>query len=80
MMASGTASLVEIFPAYATEIGALASASETFSGVIAIYVAIFVSLPLSSWMYAKLEPTLGRMTKAGRLAAAELAAPQKGEN
>lgn len=80
MMASGTASLVEIFPAYATEIGALASASETFSGVIAIYVALFVSLPLCNWLYSKLEPTLGRVTKAGRQAAAELAAQQKGEN
>lgn len=67
MMASATASLSEIFPAMAEEISALASASETISGIDGIYMAIFVGIPLCNWLYRVLEPKLGplhdRLTK-----------------
>lgn len=59
MMASATASLSEIFPEMAEEISALASASETISGIDGIYMAIFVGIPLSNWLYRVLEPKLG---------------------
>jgi len=59
MMASATASLSEIFPAMAEEISALASASETISGIDGIYMAIFVGIPLCNWLYRVLEPKLG---------------------
>lgn len=59
MMASATASLSEIFPEMAEEISALASASETISGIDGIYMAIFVGIPLSNWLYRILEPKLG---------------------
>ena len=41
MMASATASLSELYPAMADQISALASASETISGIDGIYMAIF---------------------------------------
>lgn len=70
MMASAVASLSEIYPTFAESIAALAGTSETLSGATGIYVAIFVGLPLTNWLYRVLEPRLGRMTKAGRDAAA----------
>ena len=60
-----------MLPAYADEISALASASETISGIDGIYMAIFIGIPLCNLLYRKLEPTLGRITKAGRKAAQE---------
>ena len=72
LMSSAVASLSEVLPAYAEEIAALASASETISGIDGIYIAIFIGIPLCNWLYRKLEPTLGRVTKAGRRAAEEL--------
>lgn len=68
MMASSVASLSEIFPAHAESIAALASTSETLSGVTGIYVAIFLGIPLTRKLYALLEPRLGRLTRAGRQA------------
>ena len=59
MMASATASLAEMFPAMADQISALASASETISGIDGIYLAIFVGIPLCNWLYKVLEPKLG---------------------
>ncbi len=59
MMASATASLTEIYPAMAQQISALASASETISGIDGIYMAIFLGLPLCNWLYDRLEPALG---------------------
>ena len=52
--------LTEIYPAMADQISALASASETISGIDGIYMAIFIGIPLCNWLYAKLEPVLGR--------------------
>ena len=69
MMASATASLSEIYPQFADQIAALASTSETISGITGIYVAIFVGIPLCNWLYRILEPKLGpisdRMFKKG---------------
>lgn len=71
LMSSAVAALSEVLPAYADEISALASASETISGIDGIYMAIFIGIPLCNWLYRKLEPTLGHITKAGRRAAEE---------
>lgn len=60
MMASATASLTEIYPQMADQISALASASETISGIDGIYMAIFIGIPLCNWLYGKLEPKLGK--------------------
>ena len=61
MMASATASLAEIYPAMADQISALASASETISGIDGIYLTIFIAIPLCNFLYRKLEPKLGRI-------------------
>lgn len=61
MMASATASLTEIYPAMADQISALASASETISGIDGIYMAIFLGIPLCNKLYAVLEPRLGHI-------------------
>lgn len=58
MMASATASLTAMFPDMATQISALASASETISGIDGIYMALFVGIPLCNWLYKKLQPVL----------------------
>ena len=61
MMDSATASLAEIYPAMADQISALASASETISGIDGIYLTIFIGIPLCNYLYRKLEPKLGRI-------------------
>ena len=60
LMASAVASLTEIYPAMADQISALASASETISGIDGIYMALFIGLPLCNWLYKVLEPRIGR--------------------
>lgn len=65
MMASATASLTEIYPAMADQISALASASETISGIDGIYMAIFIGLPLCNWLYKTLEPKLRKYALKG---------------
>lgn len=61
MMASATASLAEIYPDMADKISALASTSETLSGITGIYVAIFIGIPLCNKLYALLEPKIARL-------------------
>lgn len=61
MMASATASLSEIYPAMADQISALASASETLSGITGIYVAIFLAIPLCNKLYSILEPRISKL-------------------
>ena len=58
MMASATASLTAIYPQMAEQISALASASETISGIDGIYLTLFIGLPLCNWLYKVLEPRL----------------------
>lgn len=65
MMASATASLSAIYPDMVSQISALASASETLSGITGIYVAIFVGIPLTKKLYAFLEPKLSRNKNEG---------------
>lgn len=61
MMASATASLSEIYPAMADEISALASASETLSGVTGIYVAMFIGIPICNKLYNIFEPKISKL-------------------
>lgn len=61
MMASATASLGQIYPEMADKISALASTSETLSGITGIYVAMFVGIPLCNKLYEILEPRIGRI-------------------
>lgn len=63
MMASSTASLSEIYPSMADQISALASASETLSGITGIYVAMFIGIPLCNKLYNILEPRISKLGK-----------------
>lgn len=60
MMASASASLAAIYPELADQIMAFAGTSETLSGIDGIYIGLFLALPITNWLYNKLEPTLGK--------------------
>ena len=61
LMASATASLALIYPDMAAELSALASTSETLSGLTGIYVAIFVGIPLCRKLYTWMEPKFAKL-------------------
>ena len=63
LMASATASLALIYQDMAAELSALASTSETISGITGIYVAIFVGIPLTKKLYQLLEPPIARLRR-----------------
>ena len=63
LMASVTASLALIYPEMAAELSALASTSETISGITGIYVAIFVGIPLTKKLYQLLEPPIAKLRR-----------------
>ena len=63
LMASATASLALIYPDMASELSALASTSETISGITGIYVAIFTGIPLTKKLYQLLEPPIARLRR-----------------
>ena len=52
-----------VYPDLATQISALASTSETLSGLTGIYVAIFVGIPLTQKLYQILEPRIAKLRK-----------------
>ncbi|MDI6601222.1 MAG: DUF3100 domain-containing protein [Thermoanaerobacteraceae bacterium] len=53
MMAASSGSLVAIFPQYASEIQAFASASNLLTGADGVYMSIFMALPITEWLYKK---------------------------
>lgn len=63
MMAAAVGSLSVIYPGQAEQINALAGASQTIAGIDGVYLAIFVALPLTEWLYKKLYPVIGRGRK-----------------
>lgn len=52
-----------IYPDMAAELSALASTSETISGITGIYVAIFVGIPLTKKLYQLLEPPIAKLRR-----------------
>ena len=56
MMAAAVGSLSAIYPGQSEQITALAGASQTIAGIDGVYLAMFVALPLTDWLYKKLEP------------------------
>lgn len=63
LMASATASLALIYPDMAAELSALASTSETISGITGIYVAILIGIPLTKKLYQLLEPPIAKLRR-----------------
>ncbi len=47
------------------QLTAIAAASNLLTTVVGFYFTLFLSLPLCSWLYGKLEPVLGRFSKRG---------------
>ncbi|MFW5790854.1 MAG: DUF3100 domain-containing protein [Bacillota bacterium] len=63
MMAAGSGSLAEAVPEMSDTILAYAATSNMLTGVTGLYMVIFVALPLTNFLYDKLEPILGRSKK-----------------
>ncbi|MFT3763013.1 MAG: DUF3100 domain-containing protein [Pseudoxanthomonas sp.] len=53
-------------PETVKELTAIAAAANLIAGVVGFYFALFVTLPLCNWLYARLEPVLGRTALARR--------------
>ncbi|MEJ8825129.1 DUF3100 domain-containing protein [Variovorax humicola] len=53
------------------QLTAIAAASNLLTSVVGFYFTLFLSLPLCDWLYRKLEPVLGRVSKHGRAPTAE---------
>lgn len=49
--AAGTASLINLFPAQEQSILAFSAASSLLTGFDAVYISLFIGLPLSRWIY-----------------------------
>ncbi len=64
MTAAAVGALGSQFPEAASEIAALAAASNLITTVVGTYIILFVSLPFANWFYCKLEPAIGRAARA----------------
>ncbi len=63
MMAAGSGSLAEAVPEMADTILAYAATSNMLTGVTGLYLVVFVALPLTNYLYDKLEPIIGKKHK-----------------
>lgn len=64
MTAAAVGALSVQFPQARDEIAALAAASNLLTTVVGTYLLVVFSLPVSNWLYHRLEPLLGRRHKA----------------
>ncbi|MDN4591882.1 DUF3100 domain-containing protein [Xenophilus aerolatus] len=60
-------------PEMVPQLTAIAAASNLLTSVVGFYFTLFLSLPACLWLYGRLEPVLGRLTKRGRAPVAEAA-------
>ncbi|NLY81013.1 MAG: DUF3100 domain-containing protein [Lysinibacillus sp.] len=63
MMAAMTGALSIIYPESATEIAVFAGAANLITTIVGTFVCVVFSLPLTNFLYNKLEPILGRFSK-----------------
>ena len=72
LMAAALGAITAQQPAEAVpQLTAIAAASNLLTSVVGFYFTLFLSLPICSWLYHRLEPVLGRMTRRGREPVAE---------
>jgi hypothetical protein len=64
MTAAAVGAISVQYPAEKDTIAALAAASNLITTVVGTYILVVFSLPVSNWLYAKLEPILGKNRKA----------------
>ena len=55
MMAAALGPVVEAYPDMASEISAYAAASQVLTNVDGLYVSLFISLPMTNFLYRKLK-------------------------
>ena len=73
MTAASLSTLIDMFPEFETQMSAYSSMSNLLTQVDGIYMSVLIGLPLCNLLYKVLEPTLGRITKRGRLNARKAA-------
>lgn len=73
MMAAASASLSAAVPELANEILAYAATSNMLTGLTGMYALIFLAMPLTNFMYNRLEPILGRAATGGKKKPSEAA-------
>jgi len=61
MMTAAAGTLATIYPDYAEVIPVLGGASDMLTGITGIYMGTFIGLPLTTWLYNRLEPKIGRI-------------------
>jgi hypothetical protein len=79
MAAALGAITAQVPPEQVKEVTAIAAASNLLTMVVGFYFTLFLSLPLCSWLYGRLEPVLGRLTQRGRQPVAEEAPAMAGD-
>ena len=73
MTAASLSTLIDMFPEFETQMSAYSSMSNLLTQVDGIYMSVLIGLPLCNLLHKVLEPTLGRITKRGRLNAQKAA-------
>lgn len=63
MMAAASGAIKAVFPEFTNEILMYAGASNLLTTIIGIYFCLFVSLPVTEYLYKVLSPVLGRGSK-----------------
>ncbi len=64
MMTAASTSLAESVPAMRDTILAYAATSNMLTGVTGLYSVVFLALPMTNWLYKRLEPVFNRGAKA----------------
>ena len=65
MMAAGVGAIAsQQTPEMAHQVAALAAAANLLTTVVGVYFTLFISLPTTIFLYGKLEPVLGRFSRA----------------
>jgi len=67
MMAAATGAIATVFPDQKEEILMYAGASNLLTTIVGIYFCLFVSLPITNYLYKRLSPILSpnRLKKGG---------------
>ncbi|WP_025138468.1 DUF3100 domain-containing protein [Achromobacter sp. DH1f] len=80
MMAAGVGAIAsQQTPEMAHQVAALAAAANLLTTVVGVYFTLFISLPTTIFLYGKLEPVLGRFSRAKAEPAAAAADAADGE-
>lgn len=68
MMSASTGTLGKIYPEFAEDIILMGGVSDMLTGITGIYMAVFVALPFTKWLYSVVEPKIGVEARTARKA------------